>query len=341
MFFDEGFAGKKSNDKGGRSLFVEYPISYEDMYRDDDYDDDDDVLNDDDIDFDDDMDDASFEEYYYDFDDDDGEFMFDEDDQMSDKEIKEIRAKKTQYDKMTPEMREEEKKERKEKNVAQAKIMFDERKAHKAKRDEKREELLHGKNQRREMTGTEIDEKKMKAGEAFERTHIISTAGWYMLCVEATQSSITAELELRKSSDVGPPNRKTGHLQTYERHEMVQKERKLFEQGRTEAEIRKAAEVAAAQAVGDSNLPIPGAIEAEDLANSKSQMARLNRLLNSIKDKQTAERNRLSIHAALNEHSHSRMVLSSLFETVFYICVSGFQVYTIRKWFKGNAILGY
>jgi len=33
--------------------------------------------------------------------------------------------------------------------------------------------------------------------------------------------------------------------------------------------------------------------------------------------------------------------MTSLFETVFYIVVSGFQVYTIRKWFSGNSILGY
>jgi len=343
-FYDDGMAGRKTNNQGGKSLWVEYPVSYEDIYdNDDDYEDDDMVLHDDDIDFDDDdMDDASFEDYYYDFDDDDSEFMHSEDDQMTEEEITEMRARKAAYEKMDSTQRDADKAKRKLENEAKAKVMFDKRKEHKAKREEKRQTLLNDRTkERREMTGKEKEEEKMKAGEAFEITHLIKAGGWYMLCLEATHSSITAELELRKSSDVGQPNHKTGHLQTYERHEMVLKERKLFEEGKSESEKRRAAAQAAAQAVGDSNLPIPGAIEAKDLANSQGQMTRLNRLLNQIKEKQTAERNRLSIHASLNEHSHSRMVLSSLFETVFYIGVSGFQVYTIRKWFKGNAILGY
>jgi len=339
-FYDDGMYGRLK----GKSLWAEYAVSYEDIYdKDDDYEDDDEVLHDDDIDFDDDdMDDASFEDYYYDFDDDDSEYQFEEDDQMTEEEIVEVRAKKAAHDKMDPIQKEAHKNKRKLENEAKAKVMYAKRKEHKAKREEKKQTLLSNRDkERREMTGKEKEHQKMKSGEAFEITHLIKAGGWYMLCLEATYGLITAELELRKSSDVGQPNHKTGHLQTYERHEMVLKERKLLDQGRDEGEKRRAAEAAAAKAVGDSNLPVPGAIEAEDLAHSLSQMTRLNRLLNSIKEKQTAERNRLSIHATLNEHSHSRMVLSSLFETVFYICVSGFQVYTIRKWFKGNAILGY
>jgi len=341
-FYKDGKAGRKGNNKGGRQLFIKYPVSYEEIFDlDDDYEDDDVIMNDDDMDWDDDdMDDGSFQDYYYEYNDDDVEFDFEEDDSMHASEIADIRARKLAHDKMTPEEQEAHKKKKREENMADAKIVFEKRKTHKIKRDAKKDEKLNQKK-KREMTGKEQELENMKAGQAFQATHLITNGGWYMVCVEATYSQITVEIGLRKSSEVGVPNRKTGHLQTYERHDMIHKERKLYAEGRTETEKRKADELAAAQAAGDSNLPVPGAIEAKDLKNSMDQMQRLNRLLYSIKDMQTSERHRLSIHASLNEHNHSRMVLSSLFETVFYICVSGFQVYTIRKWFRGNAILGY
>jgi len=84
-----------------------------------------------------------------------------------------------------------------------------------------------------------------------------------------------------------------------------------------------------------------GNVNEDDLKTTKEQITKMNRLLNEIREKQINERHRLGIHKAVNEHSHSRMVVGSLFETVFYIVVSGFQVYTIRKWFSGNSILAY
>lgn len=82
-------------------------------------------------------------------------------------------------------------------------------------------------------------------------------------------------------------------------------------------------------------------IKVEDLHSTKQHVTKLTKLLYEIKETQRNERHRLSAHKAVNEHSHSRMVLNSLFETIFYIIVSGFQVYTIRKWFSGAPILGY
>lgn len=93
------------------------------------------------------------------------------------------------------------------------------------------------------------------------------------------------------------------------------------------------------KATKDKN--VESGVKPEDLEKTKNAIAKMNRLLNEIREKQVNERHRLSIHKAVNEHSHSRMVVGSLLETVFYIAVSGFQVYTIRKWFSGNSLLGY
>ena len=131
-------------------------------------------------------------------------------------------------------------------------------------------------------------------------------------------------MELRKSSEVGKPNTRTGHLQTYEHQEMIQTEKRLMK--RMENNPTQSEE---------------SGIKVEDLSHTKNHVTKLTKLLYEIKEKQNNERNRLSAHKAVNEHSHSRMVLNSLFETIFYIAVSVFQVYTIRKWFSGAPILGY
>lgn len=114
---------------------------------------------------------------------------------------------------------------------------------------------------------------------------------------------------------------KTEHIQTYERHDMLMNEKKLMAK------------------LGSSGKA--GNVKEEDLKKTKEQISKMNRLLNEIREKQVNERHRLGVHKAVNEHSHSRMVVGSLFETICYIVVSGYQVYTIRKWFGGNTLLAY
>lgn len=328
----KAFHDATKNRKTG-DFYQTYDISFEDIFDMDD-EDDDEVFHDDDVAWDDDMDDVSFREYYYEMDDiddvnDDYEWLID--DSMSDAEIEEV--KKKHEARQNPEEKEARRKKQVEEKKRNFQIALEERKNLKVKRDAKREELMRKKEKKRQMTKEEKDLSRVKSGEAVEKTHRAPTDGWYMVCLEANYNEILAQLEMRKSSEVGGVNRKTGHLSSYEHHEMAQRERKLFNVQAEEIEKAKKGEE------GDQKKD--GGIEAKDLENSKSQIQRLNRMLNEIKGKQQNERNRLSIHSALNEHSHSRMVLSSLFETIFYILVSGFQVYTIRKWFRGNPILGY
>lgn len=81
-------------------------------------------------------------------------------------------------------------------------------------------------------------------------------------------------------------------------------------------------------------------IKDEDFQNTRDKLKTLRRLIADIQSKQSQERHRLMVHASTNEHSHSRMVLSSLLETVLFMAVTGYQVYTIRKWFRGAPVLG-
>ena len=81
-------------------------------------------------------------------------------------------------------------------------------------------------------------------------------------------------------------------------------------------------------------------IKDEDFQETRDKIKDLRRLLNEIQTLQQKERRRLNVHTETNAHSHGRMVLSSLLETLVFICITGFQVYTIRKWFSGAPVLG-
>lgn len=265
-------------------------------------------------------DDAALRDYYYGLDDDD-EYQFMEDDQMSDEERKEVRKAKAERDALSVEDRETMKVERRKVAQREREEMMKERKAMIEEREvrmKEREDKMKLKVQK---------ETREEVGESFQKTFSIDEPGWYRVCVGAVWNEISAEIEMRKSSELGQPNTKTGHLQSYERRTMIQEEKRLFHKKHLEGSKNTQAE--------------ENRIEEKDLQATRDQLQRLNRLLNEIREKQHNERHRLSLHAATNEHSHSRMVLSSLFETLFYIVVSGFQVWTIRKWFSGAPILGF
>jgi len=93
------------------------------------------------------------------------------------------------------------------------------------------------------------------------------------------------------------------------------------------------------EVIEEQQLDLDAAKE-EDLDKSKEHVKDLHRILSEIKMKQTSERHRLELHQEINLHSHARMVLRSLLETALFIGVTGFQVFTIRKWFQGGPLLG-
>lgn len=127
---------------------------------------------------------------------------------------------------------------------------------------------------------------------------------------------VVAEMEMRKESELGGFNEE-GHVLTYEEKQMKDEDLELEEDS------------ASAEGIKD-----------EDFQETRDKVKDLRRLLNDIQSMQQKERRRLTVHAETNEHSHSSMVLNSLTETLLFMAVTGYQVYTIRKWFSGAPVLG-
>jgi hypothetical protein len=162
--------------------------------------------------------------------------------------------------------------------------------------------------QHKEKSKIKQKKKVREEGEPFQKTIKAIAKGWYRMCVQAN-SQVVVEMDFRKESEMGGINAK-GHVMTYEQ--------KLMDE-----------EAAVEEGIKDSDFEV-----------SRAELKTLRRLLADIQNKQQQDRHRLLLHSATNEHSHSRMVLSSLLETLLFVVVSGFQVYTIRRWFKGAPVLG-
>jgi hypothetical protein len=180
---------------------------------------------------------------------------------------------------------------------------------------EKRKRILE-KQQARERHMRVQKNKVRDEGDPFVKTIRAHAGGWYRLCVKGTWYQVLAEVDLRKETEFGGMN-KDGHVMTYEEHAMAEED-KLMEADSAKEE----------------------GIKDEDFAQTKEKLTTLRRLLADIQSKQQQERHRLIVHAATNEHSHSRMVLGSLFETILFMVVTGIQILTIRRWFKGAPQLG-
>ena len=123
-------------------------------------------------------------------------------------------------------------------------------------------------------------------------------------------------MEMRKESELGGLD-ESGHVITYESKYTLEED----------LELEK--DTASQEGIKD-----------EDFQQTRDKVKELRRLLNEIQSMQQKERRRLTVHAETNEHSHSRMVLSSLMETLLFMGITGYQIYTIRRWFSGAPVLG-
>lgn len=183
------------------------------------------------------------------------------------------------------------------------------------RRERQRAKFLELKK-KREAKKMAMLKKIRQDGEPLLNTQKAPQAGWYRMCVISNWNQVVAEMEMRKESELGGFNEE-GHVRTYEEQKMYEEDKELEE------------DEASAEGIKD-----------EDFQETRDKVKDLRRLLNDIQSMQQKERRRLTVHAETNEHSHSSMVLNSLMETLMFMAVTGYQVYTIRKWFSGAPVLG-
>ena len=182
------------------------------------------------------------------------------------------------------------------------------------RRQSQRKKVLEAR-QRQERRKIQQRQKVRHEGEPMQWTFEAPAQGWYQYCIKATWNQVTVEMDFRKESEMGGLD-ENGRVLTIAQ-KIVHEEEIFLEE-----------DTAAKEGIKD-----------EDFESTRTKLKELRHLLADIQSKQSQERHRLTLHSVTNSHSHSRMVLGSLIETILFMAVTGYQVYTIRKWFKGAPVL--
>ena len=161
----------------------------------------------------------------------------------------------------------------------------------------------------------ETSPSRPKLGDPWIGTRKVSESGIYKLCVDNNKSGgvISAKIDIRK----GIVDTVSGHIPSFETRSLLEN---LSFKKDDNSDLQF-----------DKN-------EAVKLAEEK--LLSLRKALSHAKQKQMNYMDRLDFHKSLNEHTHSRMVVRSLWETVIFIAVTGYQVYLIRKWFSSAGSIG-
>lgn len=181
-------------------------------------------------------------------------------------------------------------------------------------RQEQRKKVLEAR-QRQERRKVQQRQKVRHEGEPMQWTFEAPGKGWYRYCIKATWNQVTVEMDFRKESEMGGVDEE-GNVRT------------IAQKIEREEEIYMEEDTAEKEGIKD-----------EDFESTRLKLKELRHLLADIQSKQSQERHRITLHSVTNSHSHSRMVLGSLIETILFMVVTGYQVYTIRKWFKAAPVL--
>eukprot|EP00980_Cylindrotheca_fusiformis_P021386 scaffold8259_cov143-Cylindrotheca_fusiformis.AAC.4 len=185
--------------------------------------------------------------------------------------------------------------------------------------------------QRREKAVREGKKQSLMEGDPNLFTNAVPKAGWYRACIKAHADTVDVEWEIRKESQFGMDE---AHVLSQEEFNLRQES--FISDQELEMERREEKRV-----FGVAAEDLQYMAKEEDFQETKAKIKELRGKLAEIQSLMQRERRRVTNHKQTNEHSHSRMATASLFETLVFIGITGFQVYTIRKWFTtGNPVLG-
>ena len=168
--------------------------------------------------------------------------------------------------------------------------------------------------------------------EPFEETNLIKASGWYRLCISAENHSLLVEMELRSAALLGGIDIDTKHAYTYDERAFLDEEKLLDEEIAAEEEAR----------LNNIELHkeiVENQVKEQDLHASKAQIKHLNSMVTEMKKKHNEHHHRIKSHEAMARRNYEKMARSAKLETVLYVLITGFQVYTVHKWLLGGASL--
>ena len=179
--------------------------------------------------------------------------------------------------------------------------------------------------------------------EPYQWTKPIKSPGWYRMCAQADDMTIYVEMDIRSSSqgNLRGIDPETGHVYTYERREELDEEAKIRLIFQEQQSREQSAEFIEAKLAAEKlEQALADQVKHDDLEATAQSMIELNNIVAKIMTKQSSVLSRIKGHENDASRNHRRIVRSGMMETVLYLMITGYQVYTIHQWLLSNSLLG-
>jgi len=164
----------------------------------------------------------------------------------------------------------------------------------------------------------------------YAMTRRIKSPGWYRMCVH-TDNQIRVEMDIR-SGDVKGISPDTGHVYTHDEREQLDDEKELIGLFSRDVEEKLVAE--------ELEKALKDQVKDYDLESTRKLMTEVKGVVTKMMMRQQEAHHRMRGHEGDAKRNYKRILKSGLIETVLYILITLFQVYTVHKWLLSNNVLG-
>lgn len=209
---------------------------------------------------------------------------------------------------------------------------------------DERQSNRQNQQQQQQHTGAGVQTIVQTKIEPYQITQPIPTSGYYRLCARAELHQLIVEMDIRSKRRMGGVDRNTGHVYTFAQRELLREEADL-DNNNNNGGRGGSGDVALDTNTYQSELEelskiLVNQVEDADLTKTKEQVKELNakttEMMTEIQNRMT----RIRSHELSARRNNASLAWSSKMETLLFALISGFQVYTMRKWLLSNTLLG-
>ena len=175
--------------------------------------------------------------------------------------------------------------------------------------------------------------------EPYQITQPIPTSGYYRLCARAELHQLIVEMDIRSKRRMGGVDRNTGHVYTFAQRELLREEAALDNNNNNNGGVALDTNTYQSELEELSKILV-NQVEDADLTKTKEQVKELNAKTTEMMIEIQNRMTRIRSHELSARRNNASLAWSSKMETLLFALISGFQVYTMRKWLLSNTLLG-
>jgi len=177
--------------------------------------------------------------------------------------------------------------------------------------------------------------------EPFEITNTIPADGYYRVCAQAELQALVIEMDARSSSKMGGVDEETGHVYTYAKRDLLNEEAAIDNKnGNNNKNGSRLDSNTYQSSIEELSKLLVNQVEDADLHQTRDQIKVLNAKTSDIMTEIQTRMTRIRAHEHGARRNSANMAWSSKVKTLVFAVISGFQVYTMRKWLLSNSLLG-